>query len=104
MVSAAATQTSSAKKSAKRSSASVPANPRTADRHLNIAHVINPAGAIVYEYAKVHMAGRDERKYCRGGNKLAFFEIDGVPCTLVICRDGRHPAQARRRIGLAAAV
>jgi predicted amidohydrolase len=64
---------------------------RTSDRHLNIAHVINPSGAIVYEYAKVHMAGRDERKYCRGGDKLAFFEVDGVPCTLVICRDGRHP-------------
>lgn len=37
------------------------------------------------------MAGRDEKAYCRGGDKLALFEIDGVPCTLVICRDGRHP-------------
>ena len=37
------------------------------------------------------MAGRDEQTYCRGGDKLALFEIDGVPCTLVICRDGRHP-------------
>jgi predicted amidohydrolase len=64
---------------------------RTADRYLNLAHVISPGGAIVYEYAKVHMAGRDEKQYCRGGNKLALFEIDGVRCTLVICRDGRHP-------------
>lgn len=64
---------------------------KTRDRFLNLAHVINPAGKIVHEYAKVHMAGRDEQKYCRGGNKLALFEIDGVPCTLVICRDGRHP-------------
>jgi predicted amidohydrolase len=37
------------------------------------------------------MAGRDEQRYCRGGNKLSLFEIDGIPCTLVICRDGRHP-------------
>jgi predicted amidohydrolase len=37
------------------------------------------------------MAGRDEKKYCRGGNKLSLFEIDGIKCTLVICRDGRHP-------------
>jgi predicted amidohydrolase len=37
------------------------------------------------------MAGADERKYCRGGNKLSLFEIDGALCTLVICRDGRHP-------------
>lgn len=63
---------------------------KTHDRFLNIAHVINPKGAIVHEYAKVNMAGRDERKFCRGGDKLSFFEIDGIPCTLVICRDGRH--------------
>ena len=64
---------------------------KTTDRHLNIAHVINPAGEITHEYAKVHLAGHDEKKYCRGGNKLSLFEIDGVKCTLVICRDGRHP-------------
>ncbi len=64
---------------------------RTRDRYLNVAHVISPQGAVVYEYAKVHMAGRDERKHCRGGDKLALFEIDGIPATLVICRDGRHP-------------
>ncbi|HZR19455.1 MAG TPA: carbon-nitrogen hydrolase family protein [Verrucomicrobiae bacterium] len=64
---------------------------RTADRYLNIAHVIAPDGRIVHEYAKVHMAGRDEQRYCRGGDKLSLFEIDGILCTLVICRDGRHP-------------
>ncbi len=64
---------------------------KTKDRYLNLAHVISPSGKIVHEYAKVNMAGRDEKKYCRGGNKLALFEIDGIPCTLVICRDGRHP-------------
>jgi len=64
---------------------------KTRDRYLNLAHVISPEGALVYEYAKVHMAGRDEQKYCRGGDKLALFEIDGIPSTLVICRDGRHP-------------
>lgn len=64
---------------------------KTADRYLNLAHVISPEGKVVHEYAKVHMAGRDEQRYCRGGNKLSLFEIDGVLCTLVICRDGRHP-------------
>jgi predicted amidohydrolase len=64
---------------------------KTTDRYLNLAHVIAPDGSIVHEYAKVHMAGRDEKRYCRGGNKLALFEIDGIPCTLIICRDGRHP-------------
>jgi len=64
---------------------------KTPDRFLNIAHVIDPQGDIVHEYAKVHMAGRDELRYCRGGDKVSLFEIDGVLCTLVICRDGRHP-------------
>jgi predicted amidohydrolase len=64
---------------------------KTVDRFLNLAHVIDPNGKIVYEYAKVNMAGGDEQRYCRGGDKLALFEIDGIPCTLVICRDGRHP-------------
>lgn len=64
---------------------------KTSDRFLNLAHVISPKGDVVHEYAKVNTAGSDEKKYCRGGNKLSLFEIDGVLCTLVICRDGRHP-------------
>jgi len=60
-------------------------------KFLNLAHVINPAGEVFYEYAKVQMAGEAERRYCRPGNKLALFEIKGHLCTLVICRDGRHP-------------
>lgn len=64
---------------------------RTADRHLNLAHVIDPHGNLVHEYAKVNLAGRDEQQYCRGGDKLSLFSLDGILCTLVICRDGRHP-------------
>jgi predicted amidohydrolase len=64
---------------------------KTPDRFLNLAHVISPVGEIVHEYAKIHLAGWGEKELCRGGDKLSFFEIDGIPCTLVICRDGRHP-------------
>lgn len=64
---------------------------KTSDRFLNLAHVIAPTAQIVHEYAKIHMAGRDEKRYCRGGDKLSLFEIDGILCTLIICRDGRHP-------------
>jgi len=64
---------------------------KTHARFLNLAHVIDPTGQIVHEYAKINMAGRDEKKYCRGGDKLSLFEIDRVLCTLIICRDGRHP-------------
>ncbi len=61
------------------------------ERFLNLAHVIAPNGEIIHEYAKIHMAGEDEQRYCRPGNKLSLFEIKGVPATIVICRDGRHP-------------
>ena len=64
---------------------------KSGDHFLNLMHVINPSGKIVHEYAKINMAGRDEKQYCRGGDKLSLFEIDGILCTLVICRDGRHP-------------
>ncbi|MGH9942134.1 MAG: carbon-nitrogen hydrolase family protein [Pyrinomonadaceae bacterium] len=64
---------------------------KTPDRFLNLMHVIDPAGKIAHEYAKINTAGRDEKKYCRGGDKLSLFEIDGILCTMVICRDGRHP-------------
>jgi len=67
----------------------------TSDRYLNLAHVINPKGEIVHQYAKIHMAGQDEQNYCRGGDKLSLFRIDGILCTLVICRDGRHPETYR---------
>jgi predicted amidohydrolase len=64
---------------------------KTDDRYINLAHVIDPEGKIIHEYAKINMAGHDERKYCRSGDKLSLFEINGILCTLVICRDGRHP-------------
>ncbi len=64
---------------------------RSAQRFLNLAHVISPRGKVVYEYAKVQLAGRLERKYCRPGDKVALFKVKGCLCTLIICRDGRHP-------------
>lgn len=61
------------------------------EKLLNLAHVIDPRGEIVHEYAKIQMAGKDEQKFCRPGNKLSLFEVKGFPATMVICRDGRHP-------------
>lgn len=58
-------------------------------KRLNIAHVINRAGETSYEAAKFHLAGQEEKENCRPGDKIAFFEIDGIKCGLAICRDGR---------------
>ncbi len=62
-----------------------------AGKFINLAHVIDPAGSVTYEYAKVQLAGPNERQYCLPGNKIALFRIDNVDCTMSICRDGRHP-------------
>lgn len=64
---------------------------RGGDRYLNLMHVIGPDGEVCHEYAKVQMAGAAEQRYCRPGNKLALFKLNGHLCTMVICRDGRHP-------------
>jgi predicted amidohydrolase len=61
------------------------------EKLLNLAHVIDPQGDVVHEYAKIQLAGEEEQKHCRPGNKLALFEVKGFPATMVICRDGRHP-------------
>lgn len=61
------------------------------ERLLNLAHVVDASGQVVHEYAKVQLAGEDERRHCRPGNKLSLFEIKGFLATVVICRDGRHP-------------
>jgi predicted amidohydrolase len=61
------------------------------ERLLNLAHVVDPAGEIVHEYAKIQLAGEDEQRHCRPGNKLSLFQVKGFWATLVICRDGRHP-------------
>jgi predicted amidohydrolase len=39
-------------------------------RYLNLAHVINPKGEIAHEYAKVHMAGRDEQRIAEGATSF----------------------------------
>ncbi len=61
------------------------------EKLLNLAHVIDARGKIIHEYAKIQLAGEDEGRYCRPGNKLSLFEVQGFAATTVICRDGRHP-------------
>ena len=67
---------------------------------FSVGTPVSPAGEIVHEYAKVNTAGRDEKTYCRGGDKLSLFEIDGILCTLVICRDGVIDAVAEKLLAV----
>ena len=41
-------------------------------------------GHEVFCYSKIHLTPRDAR-YFKPGNRLAFFHLDCIPCTAIIC-------------------
>jgi predicted amidohydrolase len=61
-------------------------------RIYNTAVVFDSQGELVERYAKVHLAG--EQWFTRG-NHISFFELDGVPSTVMICHDERYPELVR---------
>jgi predicted amidohydrolase len=61
--------------------------------HLyNAALVINAKGELVERYAKVYLAGE---KWFTPGNHIAYFELEGVRSTVMICHDERYPELVR---------
>jgi predicted amidohydrolase len=59
---------------------------------FNSAVVINSRGQIVERYGKIHLAGE---KWATAGNHIAFFDLDGVASTVMICHDERYPELVR---------
>jgi predicted amidohydrolase len=47
-----------------------------------------------FRYHKIHLTPRD-REFFSSGNALAFFKIDRVPCTAIICHERRYPELVR---------
>lgn len=60
------------------------------EKPYNSALVINPEGKCIETYHKTF-----PEKYFEPGEKLALFEIDGIPATLIICHDSRYPELVR---------
>lgn len=60
----------------------------------NCLVVFDRRGEVVHCYAKCHLTEGD-RRYFQPGNALAFFEIDGVPATAIICHERRYPELVR---------
>lgn len=58
---------------------------------LNSALIISATGKVIERYHKVHLAER----WPQGGDHLSVFKIDGVPCSVMICRDERYPELVR---------
>lgn len=62
----------------------------------NTSYVFNRKGECIAEYDKTHLfAPMDEDKYFQMGEKLVKFELDLVPCAVIICYDVRFPELTR---------
>jgi len=56
------------------------------------AVVVNSRGEMVERYGKIYLAGE---KWAVPGNHIAFFELEGIPSTVLICHDERYPELVR---------
>jgi predicted amidohydrolase len=61
-------------------------------RIFNTAVVFDSHGELVDRYGKVYLAGE---QWFTPGNHISFFELDGVPSTVMICHDERYPELVR---------
>ena len=70
---------------------------------FNSLVVFDRRGREVFCYSKIHLTSRDELFFQRG-NKPALFELDGLPCTAIICHERRFPELVRLPVMLGAQV
>lgn len=72
------------------------ANRKSDGKVYNTACVFDRTGALITEYDKVHLfSPSGEHEYFQHGDAACNFELDGVPCSLVICYDIRFPELIR---------
>ncbi|MBI2686659.1 MAG: carbon-nitrogen hydrolase family protein [Acidobacteria bacterium] len=65
---------------------------KTNGRVYNTAVVFDAQGELVDRYGKVYLAGE---QWFTPGNHISYFELDGVPSTVMICHDERYPELVR---------
>jgi len=61
-------------------------------RAYDAAVVLDSHGAMVERYGKVYLAGEE---WATPGNHVAYFELEGVLSTVIICHDERYPELVR---------
>lgn len=72
-------------------------------RRFNSVVVFDRRGDEVFRYHKIHLTPRDA-EFFSPGNSLAFFRIDGVPCTAIICHERRYPELVRLPVMMGAKI
>jgi predicted amidohydrolase len=72
-------------------------------RRFNSLVVFDRRGRETFRYHKIHLTPRDAQ-FFTPGNSVAFFRIDGVPCTAIICHERRYPELVRLPVMMGAQV
>lgn len=72
-------------------------------KRFNSLLVFNRRGRETFRYAKIHLTARDRRCFTPGDG-LAFFRLDGIPCTAIICHERRYPELVRLPVMLGARI
>lgn len=72
-------------------------------KRLNSLLVFNRQGREIFRYSKIHLTSLDERWFSPG-NTLAYFHLDRIPCTAIICHERRYPELVRLPVMLGAQI
>src|SRR6266550_5972484 len=72
-------------------------------RRFNSLLVFNRQGREIFRYHKIHLTPRDA-EFFTPGNSVAFFRIDGVLCTAIICHERRFPELVRLPVMMGAQI
>jgi predicted amidohydrolase len=72
-------------------------------RWFNSLLVFDRKGNETFRYHKIHLTPRDA-EFFTPGNSIAFFHIDGAPCTAIICHERRFPELVRLPVMLGAQI
>jgi len=72
-------------------------------KRFNSLVVFDRRGRQVFCYSKIHLTARD-RSFFAPGNMPAFFHLDGIPCTAIICHERRYPELVRLPVMLGAQI
>jgi predicted amidohydrolase len=72
-------------------------------RRFNSLIIFDRRGREQFRYHKIHLTPRDAR-FFRPGNSIAFFRIDGVPCTAILCHERRYPELVRLPVMMGARI
>jgi predicted amidohydrolase len=70
---------------------------------FNSLLVFDRRGRQVFHYSKIHLTAGDAR-FFTPGNSLAFFRLDGVPATAIICHERRFPELVRLPVMMGAQI